>query len=114
VVKVAGHPIGLIQSYITDDYPEHAESLQMPGWVGIDYFIGDKKYVGRRYGPTMILDFRAKVVVNYYPEAPGLVADPETDNVASIRALEKAGFVKDRIACGEHGQEQLMTLRLGT
>lgn len=42
-----GATIGLVQSYLVDDYPDHAESVDMPGAVGIDLFIGEPSYVGR-------------------------------------------------------------------
>jgi aminoglycoside 6'-N-acetyltransferase len=109
---IADKPVGMTQYYIADDYPEHAEGLNLPGWVGIDYFIGEIEFVGRGYGSAMIREFCAKVVAEYYPQAPGVVADPEVRNLASVRALEKAGFVKGNVVPGEYGMEQLMLLKL--
>jgi aminoglycoside 6'-N-acetyltransferase len=112
VVAIGGNPVGMMQCYLADDYPEHAEGLNLPGWVGIDYLIGEVEFVGHGYGTAMIRDFCVKVVVKYYPQAPGIVADPEVRNLASVGALEKAGFVRGSIVPGEHGPEQLMILKL--
>jgi aminoglycoside 6'-N-acetyltransferase len=112
IVELGNKPIGVIQSYMVDDYPEHAKSINGSKEVGIDYFIGDPEYVGRGYGGKMISDFIDDVVRGLYPEALGVVADPEVKNIASVRALAKAGFKPGDIVPGEHGPELLMKLAL--
>jgi aminoglycoside 6'-N-acetyltransferase len=111
VVEGNGQPIGIIQSYPVEDYPEHGESVKMPGGVGVDLFIGEPSLIGKGYGAQLLSDFVSQVVRPKYPDATGVVGDPEVENLASVRAFEKAGFVKGRIVPGEYGPEQLMVLR---
>lgn len=105
-------PIGLIQSYRIDDYPEHAESIKFNNAVGVDLFIGEEDFIGKGYGPMMLVQFVEKVIRNNYTGADFVVADPEVTNMASIQAFEKAGFHKAEVVEGEYGPEQLMILNL--
>jgi aminoglycoside 6'-N-acetyltransferase len=83
----------------------------MPGAIGGHLFIGEPDMTGRGYGTLMSAAFIEDVVRPAYPDATGVVADPEVANLASIRAFEKAGFVRGEIVPGEHGPEQIMRLR---
>lgn len=105
-------PIGLVQSYWINDYPEHARTISLDKAVGIDLFIGEENYIGRGYGSILITEFTSKIIRNSYSHSKIVVADPEVNNVASIRAFEKAKFFKGRIVDGEHGAEQLMIFDL--
>jgi aminoglycoside 6'-N-acetyltransferase len=84
-------PIGWCQWYLCGDYPEHAREVNAkPGDVGIDYAIGDptrrRAGVGTELIATLITRIR-----RCHPHA-GVIADPETSNIASRRVLEKNGF----------------------
>ncbi|MCD0445027.1 acetyltransferase [Glycomyces sp. A-F 0318] len=96
LVSVDGRPIGLVQRSRIDDYAEDFEKLRAivdvpPGAVTIDYFIGDPALTGRGLGTAII---RAVVADTWsaYPAAPAVVVGVVAGNVASWRALEKAGF----------------------
>jgi len=110
--EVEGKPIGLIQSYWTDDYPEHAATIPYPKAVGVDLFIGEEDYIDRGYGTAMLTQFVSKVIRARYPDAQYVVADPELTNPASLGAFRKAGFSKGPVTPGEYGPEQLMILEL--
>jgi aminoglycoside 6'-N-acetyltransferase len=111
-VEVDGVAVGMIQSYRVDDYPEHAESVQQPpGAIGIDYMIGEPDCLGHGIGAAMIAKFVAEVIPTEYPGATAVVSDPSVENVASIRALERAGFSRGPIVPGEDGPEQIMFVR---
>ena len=93
VAEVAGRPIGLIQRYLLDDYPEWGKALRLgdvPA-AGIDYLIGEPQFTGRGVGATMIDRF-TDLTFARYPQIRLVTADPQQDNVASCRALERAGF----------------------
>jgi aminoglycoside 6'-N-acetyltransferase len=107
-----GTPIGMIQSYRVDDYPEHAESINLENAIGVDLFIGEEAYTGKGYGPLLLAQFIDKVIRTSYRDAAFVVADPEIANTVSIRAFEKAGFTKGDIVSGEHGPEQLVIFTL--
>ena len=48
--------------------------------------------VGHGLGTRMIWAYLHDVVLRRFPDTKFVVADPETRNIASIRACEKAGF----------------------
>jgi aminoglycoside 6'-N-acetyltransferase len=85
------HPIGWCQWYRCRDYPDHAAAVgAAPEDIGVDYAIGDAARVGTGVGTALI----AELVASLWKEHPraGLIADPEADNLASRRVLEKNGF----------------------
>jgi aminoglycoside 6'-N-acetyltransferase len=105
-------PIGFIQSYNVEDYPEHAEYINLDKAIGVDLFIGEENLIGKGYGPILLKQFVEKVIRKQYDGAKYVVADPEVLNKASIRAFEKAGYTKGKIVPGKYGPEQLMMLEL--
>ncbi len=91
-----GREIGWIQCWETSGSPEECA----PWWdlgmdrtaVGIDYLIGEPELRGKGVGPEMIRSFVDGVVFGMHPEWTQVGANPYEANIASWRALEKAGF----------------------
>jgi aminoglycoside 6'-N-acetyltransferase len=95
IVLRAGRPLGFIQRYRLEDYPEWQRAVAvgvgpMAG-LGIDYLIGDEAMTGRGLGPEMI-GLMVDDSWNAYPDVPAIVVDVLQANRASWRALEHAGF----------------------
>jgi aminoglycoside 6'-N-acetyltransferase len=96
IVSVDGEPIGLVQRSAIRDYPEDlaefAAIVDVPeGALEVDYLIGDAARRGHGLGARMI----AAVVEDTwtaYPHAPAVLAAVVAANIASWRALEKAGL----------------------
>ena len=96
IASVEGRDVGWIQCWPTDDEPEDAG----PWWAlgvdptaaGIDYLIGEPDDRGRGLGSAMIRGFVDEIVLGLHPSWTQAAADPLAANVASWRALEKAGF----------------------
>ena len=92
VVEMDGRPIGMIQSYVTQDYADHiAEVGELPERaLEVDLFIGDPALIGKGVGPAMLRAFLdeefARRGLDY------CVIGPSRANVAAIRAYEKVGF----------------------
>lgn len=91
-------PVGWIQCYATAD---HADSDEVAHWrrlgvddaaAGIDYLVGDAAERGRGVGSAMIRAFVAEVVFGRHPTWTQACASPLAVNVASVRALARAGF----------------------
>lgn len=80
ILTVDGAPAGFFQNHPTDT----------PGEVGIDYLIGAPGLIGRGLGTQAIWTYVRDIVTG----ATHVTADPTADNLASVRALEKAGFVR--------------------
>ncbi len=96
IASLKGEPLGWIQCYAAADEPEETE----PWWAlgieraaaGIDYLVGDPADRRRGLGSAMIAAFVAEVVFALHPGWTQACAAPFEANVASWRALEKAGF----------------------
>ena len=112
VVEADGHPIGQMQDYRLRDHPTYAAATGMPDAVGIDFAITDPNQVGHGLGTRMLWRFVRDVVwMNY--DATSVVSAPDPGNVASIRTLEKVGFVAgDVIEVPGSGSERLCILDL--
>lgn len=91
LMKLAGRPIGVLQSYRIDDHAEYAAQLALgrPA-IGIDLFIGEPDCVGSGHGPALIRAFLRDAFPRYGVEL--CVIGPTVSNAAAIRAYEKAGF----------------------
>jgi aminoglycoside 6'-N-acetyltransferase len=96
LIEHHAQPIGWIQWYRWADYPEHGALLGAePDSAGIDLAIGAPELTGRGLGPLAIRAFLERVVFAERAMT-ACVSDPETQNLRSLRAFEKAGFVKVR------------------
>ena len=95
-IVVDGRAVGFIQTYLLADYPEHAVLLGAgPEAAGLDLFIAEPELIGRGLGPEAIRSF-VDGVVFARAATRACIADPDVRNLASIRAFEKAGFVRVR------------------
>jgi len=96
VVSLDGRPVGLVQRSVIADYPEDLAEfsalVEVPeGAVELDYLVGEPALRGHGLGPRMI----AAVVADTWtsrPATPSVLAAVAATNVASWRALEKAGL----------------------
>ena len=84
-------PIGWCQWYPCDVDPAWAADIgAAPGDCGIDYAIGDQTRVGAGVGTELIAAL-VRLVRSARPGC-GITADPDAENHASRRVLEKNGF----------------------
>lgn len=95
-------PVGIVQRYLLRDYPEYLAELRSvvavpDGAASIDYGLGVPSLLGRGEGPAMIAAFVERTWAAL-PEVTEIVVPVVAANVASWRALEKAGF--ERVASG--------------
>jgi aminoglycoside 6'-N-acetyltransferase len=91
VVLDDGEPVGWCQWYLCEVDPEWAAEVRAaPGDVGVDYAIGEPVRVGGGVGTALV----AALVSSVRAAQPGcgIVADPDAENHASRRVLEKNGF----------------------
>lgn len=96
VVSIDGCPIGLVQRSVISDYPEDLAEftaiVDVPDRaVELDYLIGDADQRGRGLGARMI----AAAVDNTwsdYPSTTAVLVAVVAANIASWRAVEKAGI----------------------
>jgi aminoglycoside 6'-N-acetyltransferase len=93
-----GRPFGLVQRYRLSDEPGYLEELAPvvavpPRALSIDYLIGEPDVRGGGAGTTMLRAFVADSWIAY-PDADAVLVPVAAGNVASWRALEKAGFTR--------------------
>lgn len=96
-------PIGLIQRYRFDSYPEYLDEVASLYAIprdafSMDYFIGPETYLRRGLGAAMLRDFVRKLWLER-TDASCVIVPTHATNVASHRALERVGFY--RVAAGE-------------
>lgn len=96
IVMVDGSPVGLLQRSRIGDYPEDFEEFAAlvdvpPGTVTIDYLIADAARRGRGLGTRLIATAVRRTWTDY-PDASAVMVAVVAANVASWRALEKAGL----------------------
>jgi aminoglycoside 6'-N-acetyltransferase len=113
VVLDDGEPIGWCQWYLCDvDQEWAAEMGARPGDVGVDYAIGEPARVGCGVGTSLIASLVS--LVRAARPGCGIVADPDAQNMASRRVLEKTGFelVAVRTVESEPSDEPMAIYRL--
>jgi aminoglycoside 6'-N-acetyltransferase len=97
VVEREALPLGLIQRYNIDDNPAWRSTLSVTrtprNAVGIDYFIGVERFIGRGLGPQLIDRFVSDTWVQC-PDIEAVVVSINENNRRSWRALEKIGFYR--------------------
>lgn len=91
-------PIGLVQWYRFADNPDYIDELAPlidapPQALSLDYFVGEPALLGQGIGTAMIGAAVARIW-HEYVDAPGLIVPVNAANVASWRALERAGFAR--------------------
>jgi aminoglycoside 6'-N-acetyltransferase len=103
-------PIGFIQSYRVSDHPEYRDLVAVEdGVAGVDLFVGELESTGRGVGSKALSRF-VREVVFADPEIHACIADPDTENHASLRAFEKADFHAVRQFVDPHDRNRLHTL----
>ncbi len=82
-------PVGYIQIYNAYDFPRSKPLSGLPESLGaFDIFIGEEEALQQGLGSKAILEF-LKIHGGQYSH---IFADPDSSNIAAIKAYEKAGF----------------------
>ena len=93
IIKVDNKPIGYIQYYDKYDFPPEQgyDVKELPeSLAAIDFYIGEKSYLGRGIGTKALRFFLKKYVFKSFNTC---FVDPNTTNKTAIRTYEKAGFI---------------------
>lgn len=92
VIEMDGRPIGVMQSYRVDSYPDYVAELgglAEPAF-SLDVFIGEPELIGKGHGPALMRAFLPPMFERYGVEY--CVIGPSRSNLAAIRSYEKVGF----------------------
>ena len=91
VVSYENKPLGYIQKYKVNDWPEFADYVGYDDHTAsVDLFIGAPSFMGQGLGSLMLKKF-LKEVVFADPDISTCIIGPEPENKRGIRAYEKAG-----------------------
>jgi aminoglycoside 6'-N-acetyltransferase len=83
-------PIGYIQIYNVYDFAREEPLTELPhNLAAFDVLIGEENYLKQGIGSRAIVQFLQEHGKSY----THVFADPESSNLAAIRAYEKAGFM---------------------
>jgi RimJ/RimL family protein N-acetyltransferase len=93
IVVVDGAPVGMVQTYVVADYPDYADLVGVAdrATAGVDIIIGEEEATGKGLGTEVLRRFVDEIVFGRL-ETTSCVADPDANNIASLRAFQKAGF----------------------
>ena len=94
VVDVNGHSIGFVQDYRIRDYPDFALLTPDPDAIGLDYAIGEPAWVGRGLGARILWAWMLRTHDTGSRAPRRTSPHPTTRNAASLRILDKAGFMQ--------------------
>ena len=114
VLDIDGAPSGYLQHYLVRDEPIYLAAVGHSDAAAIDFIIGDPAFVGRGIGPRVIRCYVEDVVRTANPGVPRIISTPDPNNERSLRALEKAGFVRGPIVDVEGSPECVCVLDLLT
>lgn len=93
VVEVNGRSIGFVQDYRIREHPEFALLTPNPDAIGLDYVIGEPEWAGRGLGARILWAWMVGAA-RRFPDAEEFFAAPDHRNAASLRILDKVGFVQ--------------------
>ena len=112
VILLDERPAGFIQTYLVSNYPEYRELVGVEdGVAGVDLFLAEAENTGRGIGTSVLSDFLRDVVFAV-PTTRACVADPDTENRASLRSFEKAGFQSVREFVDPHDNRLHTLMRI--
>ena len=89
----AGRPAGYFQAYLARDFPHdfhNQPAVHDPGAAALDYLLAPE-VVGQGLAAPALRVFLQEVVFSW-PDVRICYADPDPANLASVRALRRAGF----------------------
>ncbi len=112
VIYQGKHPVGYIQSYPIQEHPWENQDLSdevIREAAGIDLFIGEEEYLGKRLGCKIINSFLGKYIWPFYRYC---LADPDIRNEASLRLFQKCGFVAHKLIFSKDALQRSVTLQL--
>lgn len=87
-------PVGYINYWFVEEDPEF-KSIFPADTVGTDQFIGEPDLIGKGIGSEFIRQFTNDLLLK--PGIGLVITDPDSQNLAAIRAYEKAGFKKTKL-----------------
>lgn len=112
IVSFKDLPVGFIQKYPIKEFPWPEQEFSdevMQHAAGIDLFIGEVNYINQGLGTRIIREFLDQHIWNHFSYC---IADPNIQNKAMIRCLEKIGFREHKVIQTEDKLMHAVKLKL--
>lgn len=106
----AGDCMGCIQTYRVADWPEYAATIGQRTGISVDLFIGEAGYVGKGWGPLILVRFLRDVAFPLFPEENTCWIAHDKLNHRAIGASRAAGFRYVRDFVEEGIQHELLLI----
>lgn len=91
IFTIEGKPAGYLQTYVVDrDNEYYPFSLKNKITLGIDYFIGDPRFLNQGYAIQIL----SKFIENHCLAVDRVLVDPQPSNEKAIHIYKKYGFAK--------------------
>jgi len=106
-----GQAFGYMQWYFNRTFPDYgAATIGRMAGVSIDYFIGDRNFLGRQLGSKMLDALVLQTCPDLDTQDRIFYIAHDDDNLPAIRCSTRAGFVADE-AYVEQGKQSMLYVR---
>lgn len=108
IVYIDSIPIGYIQYFFLTAQQCHGYPVSLQKTVGLDFFIGEQAYLGKKLSKPIIDAYLCEVIITQNPHITGILIDPTLTNQRAIHVYGKAGFRKLGSYTNNHESKLLM------
>lgn len=112
IISIDKTPVGYIQCYPVKEHPWDNQNLVeevIQNSAGMDFFIGEKKFIGKGLGYQILEAFLKNYIWTRYKYC---LVDPDIRNDISLRLFKKCGFHKHQEIRSKDALNRLVTLQL--
>lgn len=105
IFSINNQPAGYIQSYdvkLHDEYKKFSKENKKT--LGMDFFIGDKQFLGKGFSKIIIQKF----IEFHCADVVRMIVDPDPNNNKAIHVYETCGFVKQCVCIINHETHVIM------
>ncbi|WP_059170455.1 GNAT family N-acetyltransferase [Bacillus sp. FJAT-27445] len=110
IISYENKPIGYIQTYKINDYPDYATQVAIDENAScLDLFIGEEEFIHNGLGKQIVGRFLKEIVFSL-SDSDSCILGPEPDNENSIKTYEKVGFKYVKTVRTDDGDEYIMRI----
>jgi aminoglycoside 6'-N-acetyltransferase len=92
IVHIDAIPIGYIQYFFVTSQQAHGYPVFVQKTVGLDFFIGEQAYLGKKLSTPIIETYLRTIVQQKHPSVSAVLIEPAFKNNRAIHVYTKAGF----------------------
>jgi aminoglycoside 6'-N-acetyltransferase len=112
IVCIDTVPIGYIQHFFVTPQQTYGYQLMRTQTVGLDFFIGEPAYLGKKLSVPIIENYLRTIVQSKHPHVSTVLIEPSFTNNRAIHVYTKAGFKSLGTQTTNHGTIVVMYRRV--